>query len=59
MTGSLQMICQWGTDLTITNECDFHNWISLSAERRASGAANSGSDAGADAVCRRLHALYR
>src|SRR5262245_33185451 len=25
MTGSLQMICQWGTDLTITNECDFHN----------------------------------
>jgi hypothetical protein len=19
------MICQWGTDLTITNECDFHN----------------------------------
>jgi hypothetical protein len=26
------MICQWGTDLTITNECDFHNWISDSSK---------------------------
>jgi hypothetical protein len=33
--------------------------LSMEAERQASGAAESGSDAGADAVSRRLDALVR
>jgi hypothetical protein len=35
----LQVVCQWGTNLPITNERDFHGGILLSAERPSSPAA--------------------